>query len=162
MVKVPNVEGKSVQDATSILQNAGLVVNAQQGLEAPSADKNGLVYDQKPSGYTVQEGTSVTITYYANAKEVENPQPQPDAQTPSPNPDTEKPVEPSTPEKPDSNDVIVPDVVGMTVDEAMSKLQSVGLVPYKVGNPDGSAKVTSQTWVPGRPAPKGSPINISA
>lgn len=66
MVSIPNVTGLSVSDATAKLQAAGLKINAVKGNAAPSADKNGVVYEQNPGSYTVSQGTTITITYYGD------------------------------------------------------------------------------------------------
>ncbi|MGL5764246.1 MAG: PASTA domain-containing protein, partial [Sarcina sp.] len=173
MVAVPNVEQKSLQDATAALQGAGLNVNAVKGLEAPDASKNGLVYQQNPgASYQVKAGATITITYYANAKPAPVPEPNPN---PNPNNGGNSSGNNSgnnagtnnggnssnTQNKPaNSNEVNVPNVVGETVGNAIKTLKAAGLVPYANTN-DNSAIVKSQTWVAGRPAPKGSAINIS-
>ncbi|MGL4739804.1 MAG: Stk1 family PASTA domain-containing Ser/Thr kinase [Sarcina sp.] len=169
MVAVPNVEQKSVQDATAALEGAGLKVSAVKGLEAPDASKNGVVYQQNPgSGYQVKAGSTITITYYADAK------PAPET-TPNNNNNNNSGANSNSgtnsnnnggnssngQNKPTtSNDVNVPNVVGQTVGNAIKTLKAAGLVPYANTN-DNSAIVKSQTWVAGRPAPKGSSINIS-
>ena len=157
-VEIPNVEQKSVADATNILEGLGLSVKATKGLEASDASKNGLVYEQNPVGYTVKEGTVITITYYDNFKEEEKPDvpvtptpENPDGTKPEP----EKPVVPTV--DPTATTVMIPNVVGQSTTSAKSALEALGLKVYVNGSGE---TVKSQTWAAGRPAPKGSTINI--
>ena len=57
LVDVPDVRGRSVGDATSILQNAGFHVRAF----GPGA---GSVFRQSPSGGQARKGSTVTLFYY--------------------------------------------------------------------------------------------------
>ena len=64
---IPNVSGKSVDEAKSILSNAGVSVNAVAGEAAKSEGEVGKVYSQSQSGkITIKEGETLTITinYY--------------------------------------------------------------------------------------------------
>ena len=156
-VEIPNVEQKSLADATNILEGLGFSVKATKGLEASDATKNGLVYEQNPVGYTVKEGTVITITYYDNFKEGEKPDVPvpPTPENPDVKPEPEKPVTPTV--DPNATEVMIPNVVGQSTASAKSTLEALGLKVYVNGS---GATVKSQTWVAGRPAPKGSTINI--
>ncbi|MGL4990390.1 MAG: Stk1 family PASTA domain-containing Ser/Thr kinase [Sarcina sp.] len=195
-IAVPNVEGQSVANATTALQNAGFSVNTVKGLEAPSQDKSGLVYQQSAqAGYNLKAGSQITITYYDNYKQVntesnagnnqgntENNQTNTgNSQTNTDNNQTEQTTPPTsnngnsgssgnsqdsgtnttTPDD-NSGEVTVPNVVGMSVADAMKALEAAGLKPYNTGSASDTATVTKQTWNAGSKAPKGSSINIYA
>ncbi|EGT3614679.1 Stk1 family PASTA domain-containing Ser/Thr kinase [Clostridium perfringens] len=68
-VTIPDVSGKSVDEAKSILSNAGVGVNAVKGEAAKSEGEAGKVYSQSQSGsLTIKKGEKVTITinYYGD------------------------------------------------------------------------------------------------
>ena len=59
-VKIPSVTGKSKEEATSVLEKAGFVVNATESYDA--AVENGYVISQSPEAdTTAPEGSSITI-----------------------------------------------------------------------------------------------------
>lgn len=61
--EVPNVVGKKVEDAQAYLESAGFVVNPEAGEKAE--DKQGIVYNQTPSGgSSAKKGATITIYYY--------------------------------------------------------------------------------------------------
>lgn len=67
LIDVPNVSGKSVDEAKSILANLGVSVNAVKGDAANSQGEVGKVYAQSQvGGITIKEGETLTITisYY--------------------------------------------------------------------------------------------------
>ena len=66
-INIPDVSGKSVEEAKSILANAGVGVNPVKGEAAKSEGEAGKVYSQSQSGsLTIKQGEKVTITinYY--------------------------------------------------------------------------------------------------
>ena len=96
-VQVPDVTGKSREEATSLLEKEGFVVNV---VESPdSAVEKGLVISQSPEAQTTATmGSSITIRVSQGAED---------------------------------NKVRVPDVVGMTEEDAIVNLTESGL---SVGN----------------------------
>ena len=81
-LNIPDVSGKSVDEAKSILANAGVEANAVKGEAAKSEGEAGKVYSQSQSGpFRIKQGEKVT--YYGEYVEP-NPTPNPD---PKPNPD---------------------------------------------------------------------------
>ena len=68
-LNIPDVSGKSVDEAKSILANAGVEANAVKGEAAKSEEEAGKVYSQSQSGsITLKEGEKITITinYYGD------------------------------------------------------------------------------------------------
>ncbi len=66
-VTVPDLNGKTVAEATATLNNLGLNINAVKGNNASSSSQNGLIYSQDPgSSYQVKSGSTVTVTYYGD------------------------------------------------------------------------------------------------
>ena len=92
-VEVPDVTGKSREEATSLLEKEGFVVNV---VESPdSAVEKGLVISQSPEAQTTATmGSSITIRVSQGAED---------------------------------NKVRVPDVVGMTEEDAVVNLTESGL-----------------------------------
>lgn len=75
-INIPDVSGKSVDEAKSILANAGVGVNAVKGDAAKSEGEAGKVYSQSQSGsLTIKQGEKVTITinYYGDFVKPEKP-----------------------------------------------------------------------------------------
>lgn len=104
-LNIPDVSGKSVDEAKSILANAGVEANAVKGEAAKSEEEAGKVYSQSQSGsITLKEGEKITITinYYGDyIKPVQPSQSdktnQSEQQTQSPDQSTEKPKDPAHP-----------------------------------------------------------------
>ena len=74
-LNIPDVSGKSVDEAKSILANAGVEANAVKGEAAKSEGEAGKVYSQSQSGhFTIKQGEKVTITinYYGDYKAKHN------------------------------------------------------------------------------------------
>ncbi|XZI55768.1 Stk1 family PASTA domain-containing Ser/Thr kinase [Clostridium perfringens] len=95
-LNIPDVSGKSVEEAKSILANAGVEANAVKGEAAKSEGEAGKVYSQSQSGpFRIKQGEKVTITinYYGDYV------------------------------KPEKS---VPGVTGKSVDEAKSELTNAG------------------------------------
>ncbi|MDK0617635.1 Stk1 family PASTA domain-containing Ser/Thr kinase [Clostridium perfringens] len=68
-LNIPDVSGKSVEEAKSILSSAGIEANAVKGDPAKSEGEAGKVYSQSQSGsLTIKKGEKVTITinYYGD------------------------------------------------------------------------------------------------
>lgn len=68
-LNIPDVSGKSVDEAKSILSSAGVEANAVKGDPAKSEGEAGNVYSQSQSGsLTIKKGEKVTITinYYGD------------------------------------------------------------------------------------------------
>ena len=68
-LNIPDVSGKSVDEAKSILSSAGVEANAVKGDSAKSEGEAGKVYSQSQSGsLTIKKGEKVTITinYYGD------------------------------------------------------------------------------------------------
>lgn len=66
-LNIPNVTGKSVDEAKAILANAGVGVNATEGQIAKDEGESDIVYEQSQSGsITIKQGEKVTIkiNYY--------------------------------------------------------------------------------------------------
>ncbi|WP_300262952.1 Stk1 family PASTA domain-containing Ser/Thr kinase, partial [Clostridium sp.] len=118
-LNIPDVSGKSVDEAKSILDNAGVKANAVKGDHAKNEGEAGKVYSQSQKGsLTIKEGEKLTITinYYDDYVK---------------------------PEK------TVPGVTGKSVDEAKSELTNAGFKVNAVKgeaakSPDQSGKVYSQ------------------
>ncbi|MCX0387762.1 Stk1 family PASTA domain-containing Ser/Thr kinase [Clostridium perfringens] len=75
-LNIPDVSGKSVDEAKSILANAGVEANAVKGEAAKSEGEAGKVYSQSQSGhFTIKQGEKVTITinYYGDYVKPEKP-----------------------------------------------------------------------------------------
>ncbi len=60
LTDLPNVIGKTVDDATRTLQNAGFTVTVGNPVDAP--DTAGIIVQQDPPAGKVPGGTNVTIT----------------------------------------------------------------------------------------------------
>lgn len=68
-LNIPDVSGKSVDEAKSILSSAGVEANAVKGDPARSEGESGKVYSQSQKGsLTIKQGEKVTITinYYGD------------------------------------------------------------------------------------------------
>lgn len=75
-LNIPDVSGKSVDEAKSILSSAGVEANAVKGEPAKSEGESGKVYSQSQSGhFTIKQGEKVTITinYYGDYVKPEKP-----------------------------------------------------------------------------------------
>ena len=133
-LNIPDVSGKSVDEAKSILANAGVEANAVKGDPAKSEGEAGKVYSQSQSGhFTIKQGEKVTITinYYGDYV------------------------------KPEKS---VPGVTGKSVDEAKSELTNAGFKVNAVKgeaakSADQAGKVYSQDG--GSSAKEGATITIT-
>lgn len=133
-INIPDVSGKSVEEAKSILANAGVEANAVKGEAAKSEGEAGKVYSQSQSGhFTIKQGEKVTITinYYGDYV------------------------------KPEKS---VPGVTGKSVDEAKSELTNAGFKVNAVKgeaakSADQAGKVYSQDG--GSSAKEGATITIT-
>lgn len=76
MVQVPQVTNQSISSATNTLENLGFVVNAVKGNAATAANQNGIVYSQTPGNYNLEEGATITLTYYADYVAPQPPKPE--------------------------------------------------------------------------------------
>jgi serine/threonine-protein kinase len=73
-VPVPNVTGKTQQDAQNTLVNDGFTVNIQQGTAPNGNPPNGTVFSQSPSPNTLEpKGFQVTITVQNGASPTGSP-----------------------------------------------------------------------------------------
>lgn len=75
-LNIPDVSGKSVEEAKSILSSAGVEANAVKGDPAKNEGEAGKVYSQSQSGnFTIKQGEKVTITinYYGDYVKPEKP-----------------------------------------------------------------------------------------
>ena len=133
-LNIPDVSGKSVDEAKSILANAGVEANAVKGEAAKSEGEAGKVYSQSQSGpFRIKQGEKVTITinYYGDYV------------------------------KPEKS---VPGVTGKSVDEAKSELTNAGFKVNAVKgeaakSADQAGKVYSQDG--GSSAKEGTTITIT-
>ena len=133
-INIPDVSGKSVEEAKSILSSAGVEANAVKGDPAKSEGESGKVYSQSQSGhFTIKQGEKVTITinYYGDYV------------------------------KPEKS---VPGVTGKSVDEAKSELTNAGFKVNAVKgeaakSADQAGKVYSQDG--GSSAKEGTTITIT-
>ena len=133
-LNIPDVSGKSVDEAKSILSSAGVEANAVKGDPAKSEGEAGKVYSQSQSGhFTIKQGEKVTITinYYGDYV------------------------------KPEKS---VPGVTGKSVDEAKSELTNAGFKVNAVKgeaakSADQAGKVYSQDG--GSSAKEGATITIT-
>ncbi len=74
-LNIPDVSGKSVDEAKAILSSAGVEANAVKGDPARSEGEAGKVYSQSQKGpFTIKQGEKVTITinYYGDYKAKHN------------------------------------------------------------------------------------------
>lgn len=74
-LNIPDVSGKSVDEAKSILSSAGVKANPVKGDPAKSEGEAGKVYSQSQKGpFTIKQGEEVTITinYYGDYKAKHN------------------------------------------------------------------------------------------
>ena len=133
-INIPDVSGKSVEEAKSILANAGVGVNPVKGEAAKSEGEAGKVYSQSQSGsLTIKQGEKVTITINYHGDYV----------------------------KPEKS---VPVVTGKSVDEAKSELTNAGFKVNAVKgeaakSADQAGKVYSQDG--GSSAKEGATITIT-
>ncbi|EJT5929908.1 Stk1 family PASTA domain-containing Ser/Thr kinase [Clostridium perfringens] len=133
-LNIPDVSGKSVDEAKSILSNAGVGVNPVKGEAAKSEGEAGKVYSQSQSGsLTIKQGEKVTITINYHGDYV----------------------------KPEKS---VPGVTGKSVDEAKSELTNAGFKVNAVKgevakSADQAGKVYSQDG--GSSAKEGTTITIT-
>ncbi|MDM0945590.1 Stk1 family PASTA domain-containing Ser/Thr kinase [Clostridium perfringens] len=133
-INIPDVSGKSVEEAKSILSNAGVGVNPVKGEAAKSEGEAGKVYSQSQSGsLTIKQGEKVTITINYHGDYV----------------------------KPEKS---VPGVTGKSVDEAKSELTNAGFKVNAVKgeaakSSDQAGKVYSQDG--GSSAKEGTTITIT-
>ena len=133
-INIPDVSGKSVEEAKSILSNAGVGVNPVKGEAAKSEGEAGKVYSQSQSGsLTIKQGEKVTITINYHGDYV----------------------------KPEKS---VPGVTGKSVDEAKSELTNAGFKVNAVKgeaakSADQAGKVYSQDG--GSSAKEGTTITIT-
>ncbi|MDO4534765.1 MAG: Stk1 family PASTA domain-containing Ser/Thr kinase [Clostridium perfringens] len=66
-ITVPDLKGKTVAEAESILKNLGLTISATKGENASSSSENGLIYSQNPgSSYNVKSGSTINVAYYGD------------------------------------------------------------------------------------------------
>lgn len=114
-IDVPNVVGKSRNDAINTLENAGFKT-AEDSSQYSSSVPEGYVISQSPNGGKLEKGKTVTFVI---SKGQEPPAPDPD-----PN---------------------VPNVVGWRLSEAVSSLQNAGFNVSISGSEDPDAKVVSQS-----------------
>ena len=106
---VPDVSGKSVGDASSILSNQSFQVKQIEVVtqDASLKDKSGKVFKQDPgSGYELKKGSTISIYYYTY-KEAAKPEVKPEVK-PEQKPDKPKPeVKPE--EKPEEKPEVKPE-----------------------------------------------------
>ncbi len=62
LVKVPDVRGQSLEEASSTLQDAGLTVDQEYDTAESSEPKGTVLSTDPPAGSEVEEGTSVALT----------------------------------------------------------------------------------------------------
>lgn len=99
---VPDVTGKSVGDAQSILGNAGFNVSTS-AQQTSDSSQDGKVISQSPS--QVKEGGTVNITYYkyvqsSNGQKGANSNPETPKTQPDPDTPTKTPTDPSNVKQP--------------------------------------------------------------
>ncbi len=151
-VRVPDVVGEEVDDAEDILTDADLV---PQGRPVPTADPDldGIVIDTNPDGGTVvPEGSTITFTFgdyqptTATVRTGDPPDGTATTQPPggnnpggnnpggNPTPTTQPPGnQPPGDNQPPDNRVAVPDLIGMTKEEAEQTLINLRLLPEALG-----------------------------
>lgn len=71
-ITVPDVTGKNVDEAASILASAGISYT-KSAVNTKDQSKNGIVKYQSAVGSQVKEGTTVNLTYYNYVEEKPNP-----------------------------------------------------------------------------------------
>jgi eukaryotic-like serine/threonine-protein kinase len=157
-VVVPEVAGETKADAVDAVEAAGLKAEIS---EAYSSDTDkGLVLAQEPSaGVATDEGSTVALLVSLGPKPSPSPSP-----TPSPSPSAsngggggEGGINP--PE--DVEQAEVPDVVGLTADDAETAVRGAGLRPVLLKSPSvqtDAGLVFLQLPRPGRHIPKTFPV----
>ena len=179
-VEVPNLEGMSIQDAQKALADKGLKAYAGKAEYSSDVPAEHIISQDPPAGTKVDKGT--TVTYYASLGTEDIGVPnvvnysQNEAistlnssgfeaavetaydenvdygyvisQNPSSGSKLEKgktvTITVSKGPDPDKQKISIPNVVGMTVADAVSTLQSAGFNVYKTGDTDDAALVTAQ------------------
>ncbi len=140
-VSVPTVIGTTQEEATAVLQQAGL---ESRVVEQESAAASGTVVSQQPAGgLQVPKGSTVAIT-------VAIPQATTSTATVTAPPST----------------VAVPDVTGLTVNEASPQLIAAGLQPGQVSeasSADGAApgQITAQNPAAGTEVAPRTKVNVT-
>lgn len=129
---VPDVTNFGESSAVSTIEGAGFKVNITRDYN--SAVSEGLVISQNPTG-KAEKGATITISISKGAKPEPKPEPKPD------------PL------------VNIPSVVGMTVANATSALQSAGFDVYVAGDDSPTSLITKQN--PTGTAKKGTTITLT-
>ncbi len=96
---VPNVKGKSAQDARNALEDAGFKVASPTERENPDASKEGTVIEQSPAGRSITRLGSTISLVVATAPPPSTPTPTPSTPPPAvtPPPATDSVPPPPTP-----------------------------------------------------------------
>ncbi|MGP3970866.1 Stk1 family PASTA domain-containing Ser/Thr kinase [Streptomyces sp. 6N223] len=135
-VKVPDVTGDAFEDALTELQAAGFDVD--QDTEETPDEEPGTVLGQDPEGgKKARPGTVVTLTV-AGQPGGSGPDP-----SPTPGPEETEPADPDESQSPDPGEtepeaLDVPDVTGLSYDDAEQRLSDVGLAADRV--------VSTESW----------------
>ncbi len=167
-VAVPDLIGMTKAAAEQALIDVGLLPEALgRLLAAPSLD--GIVDTQEtPAGTQVSPGTPIAFTYGIHLPQPPgNPPPDPPDPPSTPPTTTPTTTPPSTPPDPPDppTTVAVPDLLGMTKDNAEQALTDVGLLPKATGqhvsDPAQDDKVASQKPDAGTQATRGSVVEFS-
>jgi hypothetical protein len=176
---VPDVRGLALGEARATLETAGLSVGIVEPWPDSLGYAAGTVVAQRPArGTSTGAGTPIDLRVYGISEEdarremaasrplpVEVPTVPPSA-PPAPPPPPVPPAAPGPSPAPApggglESSAIVPDLVGLSLEEAARVARAAGfeVVPLRVaGHPPG--QVVSQDLGAGRSAPLGSPIGI--
>lgn len=134
ITQVPNIVGKSVEEAKSILENAGLTIGIQtlKDIQDPTNDGKVLTQDVQP-GVNTNQGSSVNIVVGRANNAITTPETKPNETKPTQTVPTEDP-----------NKVVIPNIKGLTYADAKAQLEAVGLrisVLHEYGNKPRNEKV---------------------
>lgn len=157
--EVPNVVGLAEKDAVATLEGAGfkVVTTKASNLGVPAGE---VMSQAPPPGTEVPTGSNVTITVSTGAPAPSTPTtPSTPASPSTPPPSTT----PTTPEPPATEEVAVPDVVGMGLFEAIRTLWKADL-KFEIDfaeSGDGFLKIVAQNPDAGTKVDPGSTVTIS-
>ena len=156
-VTVPDVTGQSQSAATDALTTAGLGATTAEAFSA-SVTKGYVIAQDPSAGAKVEQGAKIGLL--VSLGPAPRPSPTPTA---SPSASPSSPPEGGATPPPDIGvpQVKVPDVVGLTSDEAVKKLTELGLRPLPLKEPSATVAagtVISQLPAAGESVPKTYPV----
>jgi beta-lactam-binding protein with PASTA domain len=162
--QVPDLTGKTIAEASALLQQAGLQLGAQQ---PPATDPNTdrIASQLDPPGSQVNVGKAINV-FLATPETTETgatSTPTTPGTGPPPPPGAPPGAPPAPPAPPASGDLTVPSVTGITLAKAGEALQGKKLVPastavFSADVPAG--QVVSQDPPPGAPIGEGQQVKI--